>query len=525
MSTTTAALDFLWMRMQHRPDFPAFSASVRQVLNLIDAENETLSTLASGILQDGALTQKLLRLVNSSYYRHRWGGNVTTVSRAVALVGIRGVRNLVLSLIVIESMRDSVDAGPLYEELLRGIAAGTLAHELASHNDEAEEAFVSGLMQNLGRMLAQFYFPEEARQIKMQCLALEPAQRPQPKQQDDIARKVLGISLPELGTGVARKWDLPDTIVFSMRRCPEGSAPAKAREPAELHRALGSAANELVEHMHTLSPQDWELAVKTLAQRFDKSLGLSVDDYLQAVGLTRSRMQDLVDALGIPVARDAPAAAWLLAGASADSASARRALPQQARMPVGTTAVGVHPDYKPGDTTEVLEAGMAEIITSLVEDKLKLNQIVRIAIETLYRAFGFQRIVFCLRDPRKDRLLGKFALGLDAEYLPARFDIGLLKPVPGHADLFTRVCSEGLDTLVADATEPALARQLPPWYTNSINAPNFLLLPLISKSLTIGLIYADREKPGLIDISDRNFSQLDALRKQLILAFRQAASH
>ena len=61
----------------------------------------------SAILDDVALTNKLLRLVNTAHYAQAGGGSVSTISRAVSLVGFTGIRNMALSLVLLEHMGTS----------------------------------------------------------------------------------------------------------------------------------------------------------------------------------------------------------------------------------------------------------------------------------------------------------------------------------------------------------------------------------------------------------------------------------
>ena len=99
-------LDFLLRRMRHKSDFPALSDSVVRIQRVANSENESLASLSSEILKDVALTNKLLRLVNTANFSNAGGGNISTVSRAVALVGFAGIRNLATSLVLLEHMHD-----------------------------------------------------------------------------------------------------------------------------------------------------------------------------------------------------------------------------------------------------------------------------------------------------------------------------------------------------------------------------------------------------------------------------------
>ena len=92
--------------MRHKSDFPALSDSVARIQRVANSENESLGSLSNEILKDVALTNKLLRMVNTAHYSHAGGGTISTVSRAVALVGFAGIRNMALSLVLLEHMHD-----------------------------------------------------------------------------------------------------------------------------------------------------------------------------------------------------------------------------------------------------------------------------------------------------------------------------------------------------------------------------------------------------------------------------------
>src|SRR3989338_11523780 len=99
-------LEYLLRRMRFKSDFPALSASVSRVQALSDNETDSMQTLCDEVLQDVALTQKLLRVVNTAHFRRAGSDPISTVSRAVALIGVGGVRNMALSLMLLDHMED-----------------------------------------------------------------------------------------------------------------------------------------------------------------------------------------------------------------------------------------------------------------------------------------------------------------------------------------------------------------------------------------------------------------------------------
>ena len=70
---------------------------------------------------------------------------------------------------------------------------------------------------------------------------------------------------------------------------------------------------------------------------------------------------------------------------------------------------------QPADNAaEVLAAGIQDITNTMVES-FRLNEVLRMILETMFRALGFRRVVFCLRDPKTDTLTGRFGLGEGVE--------------------------------------------------------------------------------------------------------------
>ena len=203
--------------MRHKSDFPAMSDSMVRIQRIANSENESLGNLSNEILKDVALTNKLLRMVNTAHYSHAGGGSISTVSRAIALVGIAGIRNMAMSLVMLEHMHNKGHARQLKDEFLRALMAGSVADELCKVVRDGEEVFIGATYQNLGRLLTEFYLPEEASQVREIVAAQNGASHSTPSAagEKSASVQVLGLSFEELGLGVAGVWGLPENL----RRC------------------------------------------------------------------------------------------------------------------------------------------------------------------------------------------------------------------------------------------------------------------------------------------------------------------
>jgi hypothetical protein len=141
-------------------------------------------------------------------------------------------------------------------------------------------------------------------------------------------------------------------------------------------------------------------------------------------------------------------------------------------------------------------------------------------LETMYRAMEFDRIVFCMRDPKTEVMSGRFGLGQGVEAYVKTFKTHLKAATP---DLFSVVCVKGADTMISDALEQRIVQRLPQWYLKSLNAPTFLLLPLQLKGAPFGLIYADKTQKGGLELDEKELALLRTLRNQAVMAFKQSS--
>ena len=515
-----STLDFLLRRMRHKSDFPALSDSVMRIQNMANSDTESVNSVTNEILKDVALTNKLLRMVNSANFAHR--GSINTVSRAVNLVGFNGIRNMALSLVLLEHMQDKAHAGQLKEEFLRSLMAGSIGGELCPSSGESEEAFIGSMFQNLGRLLVQFYFPEEASQVrKMQQSTREPVS-------EAVASvNVLGLTFEELGLGIAKAWGLPQ----SMQRCmhkPTGAVPAKApADSGERIRWIALAANEIADVLLHSAPKDVDARVQAVTRKYVSAMGVSSKDVQSATIVARQKLIELATAMEIRVSPGSAAANLLQM--PAPRADAPGAVQPHDTDP-GLRAFELHatntalPDghglasQRDSRVTETLTAGIQDITNAMVED-FKLTDVLRMILETMIRAMDFDRIIFCMRDAKTETMTGRFGLGNGVESFAKSFKVPLKSSTP---NLFAVVCNKGTDTMISDATEPKLAQRLPEWYHNGLNAPTFLLLPLVIKGAPFGLIYADKKSHGSLELDDKELALLRTLRNQAVMAFKQS---
>ncbi|HUW36760.1 MAG TPA: HDOD domain-containing protein [Rhodocyclaceae bacterium] len=515
-----STLDFLLRRMRHKTDFPALSDSVAAINRLTASEKESINHLSNAILKDFGLTNKILRLVNSAYYRQTGGGTISTVSRAVVVLGFDAIRNIAITVLLFEHLQNKGNAGQLKEAFLRANFSGLLARDMSAKTmpRESEEAFVCALFYGLGRLLAQYYFPEEMEEVLKVM---------QQKQCGDevAAAKVLGISFEDLGIGIARSWGFPRAIVASMRRLPDGPVKKPATREEMLH-VMAGFANELCDAIAGAPTEDRRKVMMRVGERYSSSLLFSDQQLQETLETSLGELTQVAAILRVnlkqsPFVRQIKS--WSGGGqaqqaeADAGSLDGTVILGAGATLEAAEAALAEEAGPARGDAQTILAAGIQDISNSLVEEA-SLNDILRITLETMYRAMGFSRVLLCLRDAKRNQMVGRFGFGVDAGEVVRnfRFSLGF------SPDVFHAAISKGLDIFISDVADPKIKARIPAWYTRHVPAQTFVLFPLIIKGNPVAMIYCDRDRAGEISIPEKELSLLKTLRNQALLAIKQA---
>lgn len=192
-------------------DLPALPQMALRVLHLTDGDDWRLDELEEAILRDHTLAARFLRLANSPYYgvRHE----ITTLSRALNLLGIRKIRSVVLAASVEglhERKRGSFPGKVLWEHALAvAFVSQHLAQQCQSGNPE--EAFMAGLLHDIGRPVMDQHGHEQYQQV------VELVKSQVTPTLLEAERSVFEFDHTEVGGIVAHAWNLPPVIAHAIR--------------------------------------------------------------------------------------------------------------------------------------------------------------------------------------------------------------------------------------------------------------------------------------------------------------------
>jgi hypothetical protein len=276
-------------------------------------------------------------------------------------------------------------------------------------------------------------------------------------------------------------------------------------------RRLGSSANALTDVLLAGEGEGQAEALGLAAAHHAELLGCSAESVVAATHSARVRLRQWVQAMGLRVVKES-AGRRLLAAASAREDRA------PALAPLTATLALPRRDSPEALRLTQLEQGLNAVRGSKDTRVLRLNELLHLVLDTMQRALELRCVVLCLREPRGGRLTGRVGLGPGASEASAAFSI--VPDATASHDLFAVLCAKGADLLVAHAA--TVAARLPAWYRQRVNAPTFLLLPLMHQGAAIGLIYGDKAVAGTLVLADAELVLLRALRDQAVAAFRRA---
>ena len=185
------------------------SDSFIRIRELIDDESSTIDDISEVILLDPALSGTVLKLANSPFFSYP--GKIDTISKAVLVLGITEVYNLVIAYFTTEAFKN-IDANQDYldEFWVKSVDCALLMKFLGTTLGivNAERLFILGLLHNLGELVVHQIATEKQRA----CESLDINLLPWVKQQD-----ILGFTFGECSAELLKQWQLPYSIFAPIR--------------------------------------------------------------------------------------------------------------------------------------------------------------------------------------------------------------------------------------------------------------------------------------------------------------------
>jgi len=178
---------------------------------MVDDPKYSASEIGEVISQDAALTARLLRVANSSFYGFQ--SKISTISRAVTVIGFRELRDLVVAVSAVRTFSSiPMDLENMAAFWRHSIFTGIVSRLLSKHCRilHSERLFVSGVLHDLGQLVIFHKIPELANKtlnrVKLTGEELHIAEG-----------TIIGFDHAEIGAELVKSWNLPKSLEDTIR--------------------------------------------------------------------------------------------------------------------------------------------------------------------------------------------------------------------------------------------------------------------------------------------------------------------
>lgn len=470
-----------WVAHIREQEMPALGATVVLIHSVTENEKASTGSLAQAILQDAAMTAKVLKLANSVLYNPT-RQSVSTISRAIVVLGFNAVAEIAIAIRVIDALLAGGVRQRVLGEMARGFHAAVQARSLAAmrRDNRSEEVFIAALLSRVGEMAFWCFGGKLAQR-------LDAAMAAGGQTAEEAQMSVLGFRLRQLSAGLAREWKLGALLQSVL----EGGSRIAPTEQTIIYgeRLAGEAEN------------GWDApGTRKLVAELAAVVGTSPESLRAELAANSAEAARIAGYFGAAeAARQIPQAQAVQVAPEPDDE-------------VSPPANDVHePDPQ-------LQLRILREISGRIAAGANLNEILQLVLEGMYRGVGFDRVLFALLSQNRLQLIGKMALGSGSEALKQRF-IFSLDQTPGDLfnEFFRRPCAQ---RFIAGNTPSGVRIDRLQAVTN---ASLFCIAPILVQGRPIGLFYADRcnEAAG---IDDESFEAFQLFAQQVSLAVTAASN-
>ena len=428
-----------WVEKIGQNNLPVFAHTARCMASLSIYDDSSAQELAQVILKDSAMTARLLRMANSLYYNPQ-GRRIDTVSYGIVLLGFDAVRNMALSITLIDTVLTGRSHDRAMDELVRSVHAGIQAGQFAAISglSEQEDVFIAAVLHRLGA-IAFWCFPD-GKDEKLLAAYESMADC------EEAERSVLGFTFTELTLALVEDWRLSPMLLEAINN-PESKATRC------VNAGFGIADN---------IDQGWSC----------EPLQRSLVSFADISGLPKKQIEERIIS-------NAELAQDTLAEFGIDSQSLIRLPTEEEEHHVVVSPVELE------DQLAIIRE-----ITGMLTARTPVNVLLGAVVEGIYRALSMDLVVLAFLDSDR-RLKARYALGENREEALSIFSFDTRSRTGGVIDeVLTKkqpILSDDLKSVLFEIEgELGLLSR----------GYDFMMMPLAIGDNIKAVIYADRHVSG-----------------------------
>ena len=479
-------------------ELPAMSANVQELIALSHSSRSAAYDLSKVILKDYSLTNKVLQVVNSAYYSI--GRTISSISKAVTIIGFDAVRDLAMAIALFEDfLKSGVEKEEISKVLTRSFLSGLQAREIVvsqNLNLIPEEAFICSLLHHLGKIITCLYMPDVYKKIELNV--------EQGKSLDEVTKTYLdGLTYSELGIEVAKFWNMSEKIISSMEPAP--SRPVNKDDSEGLLKNIASFSNIFTDCVCFGGDLD------KLFTKFTKILGVELESSIELLDQSIEASEEISDSIRYGLSKlDVRGNIEKIDKYGSKAISVKK---HKSNTIIEEETDGLELPPLPS-TEKSVNDFVREMTETLMSDVIKLDELYVNLLEALYRGVGFDRVIMAILSIQSAKIsvVGRYGLGDIDPAGVAGFD----HPMSNREMAIPRCLMAGKDMAIPGDKKGAFPKD----FNYLIKGRMVYLFPVCIDKKPIALIYLDRKK-GRSKLSAEEVKNTRLFRDFAVLAIQK----
>ncbi|MBB3166979.1 HDOD domain-containing protein [Simiduia aestuariiviva] len=354
-----------WVSKLNAVDLPVLGSVVKTLNQLTTSDDTRVNQLSDVVLKDSNLTSQLLRAANSIHFNPS-GGNINTITRAIIQVGFEGVKNICISLLLVDQLLGANPRTRLLQVMAKAFHAALQAKAMLPGGtpDEREEVFIAALLFHVGELAIWSKGEAQADELDRQLS--------EGVEEAEACAQVLSLQFKQLTRALVKHWHLSALLDQTLAQ-PQPRNPTPLMVAVKLGDALSAASR------YGWDTPDTAKVLKKIAEYRKVSFKVAKEDAQKVA----EQAADVVSVFG------------------AENIS--RLIPKAGRAP--DIGVPTEPDVS-------VQLKVLRDLSNAVQQGTDVNTLFQIVMEGLYKGVGLPRVGVLL--VVRDQLLMRYALGTQA---------------------------------------------------------------------------------------------------------------
>lgn len=479
------------------------TACVSQVLEVVQqmsgkVDDLSIQDLAEIIGRDLTTVAKIMKAANCLGYNPA-AVEVSTLPQAIGIIGFEAIRNLVISLLLMESAETRFGEQQTHDvaatALSTAVMAKTVAERIPGLNPE--QAFVCGALRHYGKLLLSTFMPDEY---------LDAQELSRGMGMDNAFRTTCGLTPFELGSRILGESNLPKVIRHAIEPAPAEMVRSKKLSDAEKLVVVSDFAEKFC-----VLVDSSELTTATY-----KTSEELLKSYAPSIGLDKDGLEEVLVKVSHSLTTVGQAQGFTSFGSTIVNRFGRIAegRPLEKRPTAGKSLDGTGATNPAGP--DPLTLGVTEVEKLVATDPIDARRAFTVAARAVRSGLRARSCLVFLS--RRDEPIYSAGIGVGPLFHAIRN-----QPLidPAVKDVFSVCIARGEDVLIKDPDEASIAPFIPTWFRNSSAKGPLLILPVKDSDGAFAIICVVAGTGERIELSAPRLQQLKKLRS--CLAFLREA--